>query len=529
MVYRRSLKLQPTFKSEIHGAKAVLPPEVWTDIFHHVRNDALSEAGPTLFLPPYGLSTVRAAKLHLVPVVLSQVCRYWNGVITSNPLFWTRIFVHMESRYPEEQLRTWLERSGSMLVSIFVDAHDMYRNYRQILKLIETFQKCVKILHRNAPRVQNLSFTLSDTAVEVWTAMLQPAMGSSERLSPQSDHECLNMDFRSLQAVDASTMERVILTLTVQGLTAQQNLVSQICSHASAITSLRFWNRTPLRWWPVLQPQISAHPSIAGIRNLTLKGFEIHDLLSFSRDLSQLHHLRVLWMDCVEFCDFDLPDESRPVRFALQSIHTLRFTASATYGDLTPFSSWSEQLLRCISTPNLASLEVDNKVVASLGWSALTDMLVASRCVIRALTLISDNESFRYWHLDYISSHVFSELEELTFIPRSWTKCNVICLLDGVQDLYSPVVIGDLFTRQITPLTLPRLKRLVLYDCDVEDGVLGHIARTRMLDGTLEYFYAEVKGLHHKTHPVEIEAFKELRRRGYKAYIERTPQMSRMI
>ncbi|KAF9037632.1 hypothetical protein BJ165DRAFT_565905 [Panaeolus papilionaceus] len=132
----------------------IVPADIWATIFQVAYEGQHKVCQELLLVPQTSYFVPRKALL------LSQVCRHWRAIATSQPLLWRNIYVCMQHKSPYDLLRTYIERTGDADLFISIVAYSSDIDDVHELQL----QSCFQLLHSVSHRWKSVSFTLGETA-----------------------------------------------------------------------------------------------------------------------------------------------------------------------------------------------------------------------------------------------------------------------------------------------------------------------------------------------------------------------------
>ncbi|PPR01848.1 hypothetical protein CVT24_001736 [Panaeolus cyanescens] len=186
---------------------------------------------------------------------------------------------------------------------------------------------------------------------------------------------------------------------------------------------------------------------------------------------------------------------------------TLPHLRRLTIEDLGHHSD-AEAIFLSVLLPNLQ----DVTMAPPLHTPSFLGMANLSECKIRRLHLTA-NYTFYEYLFYFLSASAFSKLEDLT-LEADVLENKHILFFDISPAIFEVPKIDKQVATPVFPTTL---KYLTLLGCYSDDGLLGKVAMSRMKDGALKHFYAEVVEDVQTSHKKDYDVVRELQRSGYDA------------
>ncbi|KAF9040153.1 hypothetical protein BJ165DRAFT_1596589 [Panaeolus papilionaceus] len=302
----------------------LLPVELWVVIFQHICRDTLRE-----HLDRDDFYD-NSSRLHLTPITLSHVCRSWNQVILSHPLFWANLFVYVGARFSEPLLEMCHSR-----------------------------------------RWKTVSFNLCDSAVQLWQTIF---------MTIESDGgEEIVRTWRPLELPELEEVEVMMLGYTYVG--KEIDFVSEVCSnsrlHSIKIRGPNKPNDIQFRSTKPYQPSASI---ISSLSNLSLRNIRMPSAEILITDLSKAAHVQFLEIRdplCIRD-QLHADTSATPRRTELDHITRLSVVSHSVHN-----AFWVSLFFQSISLPSLEDL------TAFLPGdpNSVHGMIEASQCNIRKLTI----------------------------------------------------------------------------------------------------------------------------------------------
>ncbi|PPQ66907.1 hypothetical protein CVT24_008522 [Panaeolus cyanescens] len=451
----------------------IVPSDIWQEVFRLVCQNELKSVESTVQRPTK-IDFPRSA------FNLSHVCRHWHGVITSQPLLWRNLFIHVRVKSPDSLLQTCLSRTGDVGLRIFIVA------YKTDEAGLQALQSCFYTLQPVSNRWKYLSLAIGD-----------PARKEFEKVFFSTTTQAgYALTFRSLEFVGVSSaVEEERLTRT------EYAFIGRFCEEANlSLGSIRIGGyyrsiyRVPtykvIKAYPRLQESLT---SLSLVRH----DFELDRFLVGLSKLSKLEHLGIERCSCYS-------NDSTDRRITLPHLRSISI------------SDLHHRSLEIIFSSLLLPALEDVTFGPPLHTPGFREMANQSGCKIRRFCMTADRKFYDYL-VYFLAAPAFSHLEELTLEADEFESDHVR-YLELAPGVFEVTKMGE---QVMTPLFPATLKRLTLLGCVSDDGLLGQVAKTRMMDGPLEFFYAEVVNRVSVYHEMDDLIFRELRRSGFDAELRR--------
>ncbi|PPR02837.1 hypothetical protein CVT24_002234 [Panaeolus cyanescens] len=469
--------------------RPVLPVELWIDILQRICKNTLKE-----YLDQDRHVFSSNPDLYLTPLTLSHVCQYWRQVIVSHPLFWSNIVVLIGHKSSEFLLETWLARSDATMLSIWVHVPHLFD--------AKIFFRCIHTLHSHSRRWKAISFSLGDSAVQLWKTIF---------ITIESHGEEIVRTWKPLELPALTDLEVISLGYRYPG--KEFEFISAVCSTAK-LQSVRIrclgnaldYHASSLGEY---EPKAS---TISSLTSLTLTQVRMPSVKTLIADLSKTVNLRALEIHSPlpPFATFASDDTSAPwnhryLRTQLDRITNLSVTLSIGH------THWISTFFQSISLPSLQDLSV-----SYTGYSvSVHEMIEASSCNIRKLRLQITEKDIQKATTFLACSPSFDHLVDMAIETVHYSHQDTASGQDDASLSRFQDFIADLSKE---PLLFPRLEKIMLIKCRIADGFLSQLARFRLRNSRLSYLHVQVdKRI--DDHPTDSAVFRELFKSGFHAYI----------
>ncbi|KAF9037636.1 hypothetical protein BJ165DRAFT_1502277, partial [Panaeolus papilionaceus] len=415
--------------------------------------------------------------------ILSQVCHHWRAIATSHPLLWRSVYVSLKTKSPSSLLTVWLPRTGRAELFISITADRVSWDGPEL----EELQACLRLLYDASTRWKSLSFVLNDVARRelIRAASVSREIGDTP---------------------DLSSLEQIESRMVYAKYSADRDeyeFIDRFCDAlriAPPILRIGGWGTSDLR---IPSPKlVKVNPKLQSVVSMTIFRQCLGWLYSLLRSLALMPHLRLL-----EFRDCESPYYLRSdyaKRVTLPHLEKLSIMDMRHHHDV-------ESILNSVILPSL----IDVTFTPPLHTPSFYEMATLSNCKIRHLDMKANKYFFDYL-FQFLAAPFFTTLEDLTLDAELHT--HQVDFLSGEPE--TSYFGHSKSGKEIEiPVFKESLKSLTLLGCSCNDGVLGQVARSRMRNGKLRYFYAEVVGKVSTKHPKDDEMIGDLRRCGLEAHL----------
>ncbi|KAF9037643.1 hypothetical protein BJ165DRAFT_1502313, partial [Panaeolus papilionaceus] len=368
-----------------------------------------------------------------------------------------------------------LPRTGRAELFISITAHHVSWDGPEL----EELQACLRLLYDASTRWKSLSFVLNDcVSNEIGNA---PDLSSLEQIEPRVVYAkyVAHRDEYAYEFIDCFC-DAVRIALPI------------LC--------IGGWGTNDLR---LPSPKlVKINPKLQSVVSWTIYEQCLGWCYSLLESLALMPHLRLL-----EFRDCGSPyylGSDNAKRVTLPHLEKLSIM-DKDHSDVV-------SILHGVLLPSL----VDITFTAPLHSPSFYEMATLSNCKIRRLD-IKANEYFYDYLFQFLAAPFFTTLEDLKLDAEELGTQQVDFLSGEPETSYFG---HSKSGKEIEiPVFKGSLKSLTLLGCSCNDGVLGKVARSRMRNGKLRYFYAEVVGKVSTKHPKDDEMIGDLRRCGLEAHL----------
>ncbi|KAF8971250.1 hypothetical protein BDZ97DRAFT_1788539, partial [Flammula alnicola] len=442
----------------------VLPDDILAEILTHSvvcshSYSKVEQTGERCTPSPEDRSKVTSIHHHCCistpdPLLLSQVCSRWRGLILHTPRLWDSIaIISYPGAHQLQLLQLWLARSGQLPISIFF-LHHRCAEVRS--GFLQSFRSLFQLLSSHAARWRAIDLSIykyegADTLARIGEFITPNSLKSLESVS-------VNITGRDPPFVD--DFARI--------------LFQSSSLHALKWGSASIYHRVPPPWFQ--------------LRSIELFDFSLHTLTAISacKQLEELHIIngRIHEMGTNNAC------------ITLPNLQVLRLTS--TWMTTSPSFPITVPSLRALFLMHVVDLLEPHST-----WDAVKEMLLRSACSLEKFSFIDKSIRFSEEHL---SSQVFSSLTELTLAS--------LMLLDRVISRLS-MVSGDNNTEDSHCSILPNLEILELRGCRMKDGVISKMVSSRCQNKQASLSRIQVRtNADRSSHVQDVDVLATLAREG---------------
>ena len=328
-----------------------LPPELLCDIFQHYVDEGESSVDRRPNPWVSALTTGLAGTVN--PIVLGHVCSHWRIISLSMPTLWSSLAIHRPNLSQVQQVRVWLERSGSCPLNLFI-SHAVDGDATQHAATRDILALFVKHSHR----WRSIGFVFQDRPPSSYGELLKLPPGAMSGL------ESAYIDLPSRSHADADKLWDVIYS------SPSLRRVDWGGRYKFSAATLSA-NTVP---WTQL-----THMTMQGVDDLTVD--EFLDILQACRELLELD-VSVSWPETGRI---------RPSYVVIPKLRICRITAWK-YNSAVILNRVSFPALSCLS---LVHARGRKNVGQPASCSYITEFLRRSGCELRTVCLSDPSGAIR--------------------------------------------------------------------------------------------------------------------------------------